>query len=117
MKIIKKNIQMLRDGTIKKQLALLKEDIDLYACRLEYDLNLAKGYKNYSYMRKFLKLFFGRNCFRYVLYFRLDPFSRFVSFFSHLRMIVQLFGVIGMEWLEVESFLCTLGGRFLIVSI
>lgn len=81
MKIIKKNIQMLRDGTIKKQLVLLKEDIDLYACRLEYDLNLAKGYKNYSYMRKFLKLFFGRNCFRYVLYFRLDPFSRFVSFF------------------------------------
>lgn len=72
---------MLRDGTIKKQLTLLKEDIDLYACRLEYDLNLAKGYKNYSYMRKFLKLFFGRNCFRYVLYFRLDPFSRFVSFF------------------------------------
>ena len=43
MKITKKNIQMLREGTIKKQLALLKEDIDLYACRLEYDLNLAKG--------------------------------------------------------------------------
>ena len=80
MKIIKKNIQMLRDGTIKKQLALLKEDIDLYACRLEYDLDLTKGYKNYSYTRKFIKLFFGRNC--------------LVSF-SHLHMIVLQYGAIG----------------------
>lgn len=81
MNIIQRNIQLLCNGTIKKQLSLLKEDIDLYACRLEYELNLPNGYKNYSYTRKFLKLFFGRNCFRYVLYFRLDPFSRFVSFF------------------------------------
>lgn len=81
MNVIQRNIQLLCNGTIKKQLSLLKEDIDLYACRLEYELNLPKGYKNYSYTRKFLKLFFGRNCFRYVLYFRLDPFSRFVSFF------------------------------------
>lgn len=44
---------MLRNGTIKKQLTLLREDIDLYACRLEYELNLPKGYKNYSYTRKF----------------------------------------------------------------
>ena len=72
---------MIIDGTIKKQLVLLKEDIDLYASRLEYELNLPKGYKNYSYTRKFLKLFFGRNCFRYVLYFRLYPFSRILCFF------------------------------------
>ena len=81
MNIIKKYIKTLRSRTFKKQLALLKEDIDLYSCRLEYELNLPKGYKNYSYTRKFLKLFFGRNCFRYILYFRLDPFSRCVSFF------------------------------------
>ena len=81
MNKIQKNIQMLRNGTIKKQLALLREDIDLYACRLEYELNLPNGYKNYSYTRKFFKLFFGRNCFRYIVYFRLDPFTRLASFF------------------------------------
>lgn len=81
MNKIKGLIQMFRSGTIQKQFSLLKEDIDLYACRLEYELNLPKGYKNHSYTRKFLKLFFGRNCFRYVLYFRLDPITRLVSFF------------------------------------
>ena len=81
MNKIKGLIQMFRNGTIQKQFSLLKEDIDLYACRLEYELNLPKGYKNHSYTRKFLKLFFGRNCFRYVLYFRLDPITRLVSFF------------------------------------
>ena len=81
MNKIKGLIRMFRNGTIQKQISLIKEDIDLYACRLEYELNLPKGYKNHSYTRKFLKLFFGRNCFRYVLYFRLDPITRLVSFF------------------------------------
>lgn len=81
MKKIKELIHVFCNGSIKKQLALFKEDIDLYACRLEYELNMPKGYKNYSYTRKFFKLFFGRNCFRYVFYFRFYPFSRIVSFF------------------------------------
>lgn len=78
---IKELIHVFCNGSIKKQLALFKEDIDLYACRLEYELNMPKGYKNYSYTRKFFMLFFGRNCFRYVFYFRFYPFSRIVSFF------------------------------------
>lgn len=81
MKKIKELIHVFCNGSIKKQLVLFKEDIDLYACRLEYELNMPKGYKNYSYTRKFFKLFFGRNCFRYVFYFRFYPFSRIVSFF------------------------------------
>lgn len=81
MKKLKELIHVFCNGSIKKQLALFKEDIDLYACRLEYELNMPKGYKNYSYTRKFFKLFFGRNCFRYVFYFRFYPFSRIVSFF------------------------------------
>lgn len=74
-------INVLRGGFSRKQMDLLKEDIDLYASRLEYELNMPKGYKNYSYTRKFFKLFFGRNCFRYIFYFRFYPFTRIVSFF------------------------------------
>lgn len=81
MKKIKELIHVFRNGSIKKQLDLFKEDIDLYACRLEYELNMPKGYKNYSYTRKFFKLFFGRNCFRYIFYFRFYTFTRIVSFF------------------------------------
>lgn len=81
MRKLKGIIHIFRNGSIKKQIECLKEDIDLYACRLEYELNMPKGYKNYSYTRKFFKLFFGRNCFRYVFYFRFYPFTRIVSFF------------------------------------
>lgn len=81
MKKIKELVHVFRNGFVKKQIDLFKEDIDLYACRLEYELNLPKGYKNYSYTRKFFKLFFGRNCFRYIFYFRFYPYTRIVSFF------------------------------------
>lgn len=81
MKKIKELVHVFRNGFVKKQINLFKEDIDLYACRLEYELNLPKGYKNYSYTRKFFKLFFGRNCFRYIFYFRFYPYTRIVSFF------------------------------------
>ena len=75
---IKKLILLIREGTIGQQIQLLKEDIDVYACRFEWAEKFPKGYQNYSYKLKFLKLFFGNNCFRYVLYFRLGPFAKFI---------------------------------------
>lgn len=78
MKKIGKVLRLLRKENVKKQLAVLKEDIDVYACRFEWAHKFPKGYQNYSYTRKFFKLFFGNNCFRYILYFRLGPLARFI---------------------------------------
>lgn len=77
-KIIRQ-LKLIRDGNIQKQWAILKEDIDVYASRFEYKDKFPKGYQNYSYFKKFFKLFFGKNCFRYVVYFRLGPWARFVK--------------------------------------
>ena len=74
MKNLKGFIKMFHNVKARKQISFLKDDIDLYASRLVYDLKLSKGYKNYYYTRKFLKIYGGSDCFRYVLYLRLDPF-------------------------------------------
>jgi len=71
MKNLKGFIKMFHNVKVRKQISLLKDDIDLYASRLVDDLKLSKGYKNYYYTRKFFKIYGGRNCFRYVLYLRL----------------------------------------------
>lgn len=71
---IRKNIQK-----INEKLNLLKEDIDVYACRFEWANKFPKGYQNYSYRTKFLKLFFANNCFRYVFYFRIGRMGKFLK--------------------------------------
>lgn len=80
---IKKLHSALKRGEISRQLDILKEDIDVYASRFEWAYKFPKGYQNYSYPVKFLKLFFGKNCFRYVFYYRIGPFARLIRpFFS-----------------------------------
>lgn len=76
---IRKNIKKINHRHINEKLNLLKEDIDVYACRFEWSHKFPKGYENYSYPVKFLKLFFGKNCFRYVFYMRLGSLARFIK--------------------------------------
>ena len=75
---IRKQLKLINREHIKIIISLLKEDIDVYACRFEWAEKFPKGYQNYSYPVKFLKLFFGKNCFRYVFYFRIGPFARLI---------------------------------------
>lgn len=77
-------VNRLSAENVRTQLALLKADIDVYACRPEWGYKFPKGCQNYSYIVKFLKLFFGKNCFRYVFYYRIGPFARFIKPFFPL---------------------------------
>jgi serine acetyltransferase len=68
------NIDKIRD-----RVRLIKEDIDVYASRFEYADLFPKGWQNYSYYRRFKKVFFGKTCFRYVFYYRLGPYAGLLS--------------------------------------
>lgn len=62
---------------IGDRLRLLKEDIDVYVSYAD----TPDRYRSRSHFRNFLTLFFGRNCFRYIFYFRLGNHARVLRFF------------------------------------
>ena len=75
-------VVFIKGKRIRKQVMLLKADIDRYVSNPDFQrFNFPKGKSFLAYLGKFFILFFREknHCFRVIFYYRIGPFRRLIN--------------------------------------